>query len=148
MGSSFGQDRSQEEKKSVSAEAAIEITIPRVPMNVSALNKHWRVRHKQKGVWMDEIVCCDYPTWGRRFAKQWATDKRRIHLDVTIRRVRLFDRDNLYGSLKPVLDAMKAAGFLWDDSDKYLELGKVIQFKCSVKDARTILKWWPVEAEK
>ena len=46
----------------------------------------------------------------------------RMHLKVTLIHKGMFDDDNLYSSLKPVLDALVKVGYLRDDSAKWLEL--------------------------
>jgi hypothetical protein len=46
----------------------------------------------------------------------------RMHLRVTLIHKGIFDDDNLYSALKPVLDALVRVGYLRDDSAKWLEL--------------------------
>jgi len=37
-------------------------------------------------------------------------------------RKRRFDKDNQYGGLKPLLDALKDIGLIWDDHEKWIDL--------------------------
>ena len=41
---------------------------------------------------------------------------------ITSYRKRLLDKDNLYAGTKPLVDALKKAGLIWDDSEKWLDL--------------------------
>lgn len=48
--------------------------------------------------------------------------KKRRELYVIQYRRRPLDKDNLYGSVKPLVDGLKKAGLLVDDSEKWLDL--------------------------
>jgi hypothetical protein len=59
------------------------------------------------------------------FGKDWIP--RRVELDVVVYTMRgKRDTDNLYGGLKPVIDAFRAMGWLHDDSQEWLTLGASI----------------------
>lgn len=50
--------------------------------------------------------------------------RRRVAKSVRIMsyRKRLLDKDNLTGGAKPIVDALKLCGFIWDDSPEWIEL--------------------------
>lgn len=51
-----------------------------------------------------------------------AAERARIRVQVTVYHTKKYDRDNLWGSQKPVLDALRNIGFIKDDSDDWIEL--------------------------
>lgn len=51
---------------------------------------------------------------------------------------RQLDHDNLVGGCKPVLDALKRAGLIWDDSPAFLAVD-YRQLKAAPKQARTVV---------
>lgn len=52
----------------------------------------------------------------------------RIIVSIILRRVRLLDTDNAYGSTKPLVDCLRTCGLIPDDSEKDIDL-KVTQEK-------------------
>ena len=104
----------------------INISIPRVPVGPNGpkglLRMHWSKRRKLKWGWETEILyalrtSADYANW---VVSPATIDQRRR---VTIRqyRKRLFDRDNLFTSCTPLINAMKGI-LIRDDSEKWLSL--------------------------
>ena len=69
---------------------------------------------------------------GRPSAK--ATGK--AQLLIQVHRSRFQDKDNMYGSVKPIVDAIKKLGWIVDDDNKHLDL-KVEEIKSKRKDQRT-----------
>ena len=63
-----------------------------------------------------------------------------VELDITVFRNRLQDPDNAIASLKPLIDAIKCAGWLVDDDCARLVL-KAQQVKCTKVEQRTEVKW-------
>jgi hypothetical protein len=72
-----------------------------------------------------------------RYAKRWRDwiliaakcpqfnvlrDLGKVKLTITVTRGRQQDKDNMYASVKPVVDAIKYRGWLVDDSPKWLDL--------------------------
>jgi Holliday junction resolvase RusA-like endonuclease len=51
----------------------------------------------------------------------------RMRVSITISHARLYDADNAVGAIKPVLDALRKAGYIHDDSETWLELLPVRQ---------------------
>jgi Holliday junction resolvase RusA-like endonuclease len=53
---------------------------------------------------------------------------RKMRVSITSYRARLLDEvDNLRTGLKPVLDALRNAGVIWDDGPQWLEAGEIKQ---------------------
>lgn len=112
----------------------IELTIPRLPKSPNSLRAHhWTVKHRDKKDWDMEVTIAR----NRIGSSRHPTRERK---SVT---VRLFsakcplDPDNLHGSIKPILDALKANGLIYDDAEEWLEY-TVSQHKvATVKEART-----------
>ena len=46
----------------------------------------------------------------------------RRQVQIISYRKRTFDKDNHYGGLKPLLDALKDIGLIWDDHEKWIDL--------------------------
>ncbi len=70
--------------------------------------------------------------------------KVRYRVWVWVSRVRLLDKDNFYGGLKPLLDALKLNRLFWDDSPKWIDLvaeqrkvGNKTEQKVVIKISRT-----------
>jgi len=73
---------------------------------------------------------------------------RKMDLTFMIWRKKFLDPDNAYGGLKPVIDVIKRAGLLHDDSLKYLNL-KVQQYHTHLKfKVFTRIRLEPAEEER
>jgi len=95
------------------------LIIPAVPDSLNKLlRKHWAVRRKYNQMW-NVYIRCTIP-----FAPDRNRRKRKVHIHQT--RVRLLDADNLVGSCKPVIDALRKWNILYDDKPQYMDL-KVTQ---------------------
>ncbi len=76
------------------------------------LGRHWSVKHKERNRLFLEVFAAirkgkvDYP----------------MNVRVTQFRWRMLDPDNLVGSCKPLLDALKGLGWLVDDRAKWCTL--------------------------
>lgn len=93
------------------------LEIPRVPSSPNYLRgKHWRVRWREYRLWNEEV--------GLAILTQKHRDQAYPRAQVTIdRRSRgQLDKDNLYGSVKPVIDALRHACVLLDDSPDHITL--------------------------
>ena len=49
-------------------------------------------------------------------------EQKKVKAVITSYRKRLLDTDNLYSGIKPLGDALKKAGLIWDDSPKWINL--------------------------
>lgn len=95
----------------------IELTIPRIPPSPNiTLRMHWRNRSKLNQLWKDEVWASlvTLPTIRQAFPKA------RVRIDRRSRRQ--LDPDNLVGSMKPVLDALRAQGVIQNDTPDHIEL--------------------------
>lgn len=100
--------------------------------------KHWRHRHRDSKMWNQEIY--------------YAVHQARVHHDAPYEKVKVvierrsrgeLDPDNLYGSVKPVIDALRYAHVLVDDSPAHLEL-EVTQSYSHKLPPRTLIKIQPL----
>ena len=60
----------------------------------------------------------------------------KARLTINVYRSRFQDKDNMYGSVKPIVDAINKLGWIIDDDRKNLDL-KVDEIKAKRKDQRT-----------
>lgn len=63
----------------------------------------------------------------------------KMRCKITLAHSRLYDQDNAYGAVKPVVDALKEWKLIVDDKPEYLEL-TVEQEKCPHKQRHTIIE--------
>lgn len=94
-----------------------ELNIPETPPSPNRyIRAHWTVYQKIKQRWHWLVLEAIQPL-GK---PQSALPKAR----VTIVRygIRKLDRDNLYGSVKPVVDSLRVHGFIEDDDEEHLDL--------------------------
>jgi Holliday junction resolvase RusA-like endonuclease len=71
-----------------------------------------------------------------------AREKQRV--TITLWHSREYDRDNLFGAVKPVVDALKHWKLIVDDTKEWLELD-VQQAKCPHKQRHTTIEIEPVK---
>lgn len=81
---------------------------------------HWGKRRKHK----EDVAKHVLAVLGRRHQKQ----RGKIKLGIAIYHPRMFDKDNMYRSVKPLVDAIKNLGWIEDDSEELLDL-EVLQFR-------------------
>lgn len=84
---------------------------------------HWATRSKWKKAWEEEVGWAVYEK--KKELKQITGKK---HIQVKIKTCRLQDKDNLYGSAKPIFDGLVYAKVIEDDSPDHIE-SEVIQEK-------------------
>ena len=97
------------------------ITIPVVTPSLNELlnmNRHARTRLKKS--YMAHIEGAVYDM--KMTVNKLKRPKRR-RLRIWSFRKRLLDPDNFIGGTKPLTDALKELGLIWDDSTKYISLG-------------------------
>jgi Holliday junction resolvase RusA-like endonuclease len=68
----------------------------------------------------------------------------RVKIEITVHNAREYDPDNLYGSLKPILDALKLSGFIRDDSREWIQLEPVKFHKMPAKLKQTEISINPI----
>lgn len=109
-------------------------------------NPHWSARNKETKMWQAAIhysAGCGLTTWTLKLGEKSTLDKRghyrfvelrkkerrrvTVIRQVASRREFMQDDDNLKFALKPVNDALKRLGLLFQDSRKWLEQPPVDQ---------------------
>src|SRR5271170_3164699 len=119
----------------------ITLDIPRVPASLNeTMRSHWRHRLREGKLWQREVWFALLQA-GHSHLVPYARAK------VTInRRSRgQLDPDNLVGSMKPVIDALRYAHVLLDDTPDHLEL-VVTQTRQHDLSPRTLIQIQPLEA--
>lgn len=93
------------------------LDIPRAtPSRNATFHKHWRASHREKKLWMAEIYWAQMKG-GYRDVSTPARAR------VTIERYgRQLEYDNFIGGLKSVLDSLRYAKLIADDSQQALDL--------------------------
>jgi len=126
----------------------IEFTIPRVPLSPNRmLRMHWGTRAKDMREWTMWLGIKMTPSQ-RLSLRQTALRVKRMEIGISIyhkSRRYLFDPDNLVGSVKHFLDAMRQAKFLKDDSPQHLKLTVSQDVKGTHEVARTEIQVGPEE---
>ncbi len=97
----------------------IHLEIPRIPPSPNELlGFHWRHRKRNSDTWHKEIVyallTAGYPLQRLPYERAKVTIHRQSRGEL--------DPDNLIGSVKVILDSLRYAHVLVDDSPKHLEL--------------------------
>ena len=64
-------------------------------------------------------------------------------VQLTIYNARRYDEDNLQGCQKPVLDALKNLGYIYDDSPRWLSLLTPIYSPSKRREKRTEIQIFP-----
>ena len=93
-----------------------EISLPRTAPSLNRLLRlHWADRRKLKDDWQWLLLA-------ERAKGNFPKHQTKLKITITRFSPKLLDTDNLYGSCKIVLDAMKAVGILVDDSPSHIDL--------------------------
>lgn len=112
----------------------MKLTIPEVPMSLNkVLVLHWRTRSAVNDLWRVLVrSMLDLNGESRK-----ATGKMRCQ--ILLSHSRFYDKDNAYGAVKPLVDALKHWKLIYDDTAEWLELS-VEQEKCTHKQRHTIVE--------
>lgn len=105
------------------------------------LRWHWTQRHKLKLDYGWSLVA-----EGARDKKNQAKDKEKRRVEIYSYRKQLLDPDNLYGSVKLLLDAMIDMKLIYDDSLEYLSLS--VYQEIDKKNPRTEIVIYVLDDEK
>lgn len=106
----------------------------RTPHNMSNQRMHWVVKGKWGQAWKDEVLAAVL-NWRKGAANsgKWPFDKhQKAKVMVKMSKVALFDTDGAYNAAKPVVDGLKLAEVIEDDSTRHIDL-KVEQIKVDHK---------------
>ena len=118
----------------------ITLEIPRIPPSPNTLlGTHWRYRHKNSALWQKEVwyalITAGYSPQRTPYPKARVTINRRSRQQL--------DPDNLVGCVKPVIDALRYAHVLLDDSPNHIEL-VVTQTRDRSLNPRTLIEIQPL----
>jgi hypothetical protein len=92
---------------------------------------HWAERSRYNKGWVNEILAAN---------RGYMTPKECVcSVLITLKRKRFCDSDNAIASCKPVIDAMRKCGILYDDSPKWMELN-VIQVRSEHEATEIVVK--------
>ncbi len=94
-----------------------------VPHNMANKRMFWRTKSKWNNAWKSE-VCVQVLAYRNQFGK---LPLHMPSITVVLGHSHLFDIDGAYTAAKPVLDGIRIAGVIADDSLKYLRDYKVTQ---------------------
>lgn len=92
------------------------------------LRWHYMKRHRYNEGWYIRLLSAA--------GKAHYEPKGKMVLIIEMHRSRFQDKDNMYGSVKPIVDALNKLGWMIDDDRKHLELS-VRETKSKRKDQRT-----------
>jgi len=117
---------------------AVTVVVPRVPPSPNKMMRmHWAARTRLWRTWRTEVLCCSTREQSAQLHK-WA--EKRMLISIHQKRKKFLDHDNLYGSVKPILDACKQIGWCRDDSPEWLCLQSVTQ---EIGKPETRITLWP-----
>ena len=115
------------------------IVIPGVP---ASLNEVLRMSHHEKKrvreTWFNTI----FVLLGREPVSRLRCDAKgciKMRVTITIHNSRQYDKDNMYGACKIVIDAIKNLGLIHDDRPEFLD-AQVRQEKCPRKLKHTVIE--------
>ena len=92
------------------------------------LRWHWMKRHRYNEGWFVRFIA--------EAGRPSGDPGEKMSLRIDVYRSRFQDKDNMYGSVKPLVDAVKKLGWIVDDDPAHLDL-KVQEIKSKRKDQRT-----------
>jgi len=114
------------------------ITIPTIPITHNELLRQayrasgWRPNAVQREKWRKRIrTVAGLPRYDEPQGK--------VRVTITVYRGRRQDPDNVGGSLKPVLDALKDCGWIVDDSPKWIDL-VAVERTAKKAERRTVIE--------
>ena len=109
-------------------------TIPQIPKtNNASLRSHWGARQRETTRWRRLVrTCCGTPGYGMVQGRQRVT--------ITVHRGRRQDKDNAYGSVKPIVDGLKRAGWVVDDAPEWIDLRVQEEVERDRRKRRTVIE--------
>jgi len=108
------------------------VEIPKISKSINRTHgSHWSIARRERDEWARWVaVSLDKPPK--------AESKRSLVIERLACSNGL-DRDNLYGSYKQLIDAIRDAGIIVDDSDKWLDLKIINQRAATRAENRTVI---------
>jgi hypothetical protein len=104
------------EIKLVLHQVCIKSKCRRTPMNTANVPMHWAVKSAWKKAWEQEVWAC-IMEHKKEFGK---LPYGKASIIVYLYNVRQMDTDGAYASCKPILDGLRYAGVIIDDSPRYI----------------------------
>ena len=112
----------------------ITLEIPRIPESPNDLRRfHWRHRHRHDKLWKDEVW------YAVLQAKPFHAPLAKVKVSIDRRSRGRLDPDNLVSSMKPVIDALRHAGVIRNDTPDHIEL-VVTQSRTQDLPPRTLIE--------
>jgi hypothetical protein len=105
------------------------------------LRLHWRKKQALNAMWI-MLVRSEFVPKSLTGPYPNGAAKTKMRVKITLCHSRLFDRDNAYGSVKPLVDALTHWKIIKDDSAEWLDL-VVGQSLCPHKKRHTIIEVEP-----
>jgi len=107
-----------------------------VPPSLANQRLHYMAAYKQTKATKLRVKC----VVGK---PQYGEVQGRNRVTITMYRFKLLDPDNMVAAVKGVVDGLKEAGWLVDDSEEFLDL-VVKQGHVRRHDIKTTIQWEPV----
>jgi hypothetical protein len=124
---------------------SVKLVIMALPPSGNVLRRKYRDHRayaRLRGEWSRNLHYSAAPA-ARDLIRKMCAGPSKVAVKIIIHHKRLYDTDNAYASVKPMLDSMKLLGWIFDDSLQYCEL-TVEQEKCN--DVRTTIIISPADA--
>lgn len=102
----------------------IRLVIFQVPRSLNGLLRMYKYPWKYakyRDDWAMLLKCAASPN-ERSALGQMAKAGKRVKVSIALQHTRLYDRDNLWGCVKPLVDSLVNLGWLAGDSDKDIDL--------------------------
>jgi hypothetical protein len=116
-------------------ETGMKLDIPDVPPSLNrTLRMHWAKKQDIKNSWILLIR--------QQLNGAYLKPIVKMRCKITLCHARAYDKDNLYGSVKPLVDALRFNRLIMDDTAKYLDL-TVEQSQCAHKERHTVIELDP-----
>lgn len=119
----------------------MKITIPMVPPSPNELRRKYRnpfAYKRLREAWENSIAYGVDNGREKQFLE--VQGRGRVRVKITVFNSRMYDQDNLTGSIKPILDALKNIHFLKDDNAEWLELLPVQQYHAKRQQEQTVIE--------
>ncbi len=110
----------------------MKLAIPVCPPSLNVTSQmHWRAQRKLHDIWK-LLVRGAMP-------EMYLKPVVKMRCLITLHHSRLYDKDNAYGAVKPVVDSLRHWNLIFNDTDEYLDL-TVEQAICPHKQRHTVIE--------
>ncbi len=114
----------REGREMMEEKGPVKFTIPRTPPYLNDyIRSHWAVKKELRRTWARDVFYALLAAGGERIVsmKDERPPKMRVHIKI-FWQTRRTDPDSLVGCVKPILDGMRDALLIRNDSEAWLEL--------------------------